>query len=179
MGLSGASARRPRWHAAAAGVLAALVLTAGCGQGQRPRTHGSFTAGGVNVAVTLERSGAHTVAVSATLRPQRAGFHVYSLTLPDAGVDGLGIPTRLSVGGPLTAEGPVTASARPHGLHMADLDVTLPVYPDGPVTLRLTARLSGKGAAEAPVRLGYGACSATQGCLMPVRDRVLAVDVPG
>lgn len=152
----------------------------GCAPTESARTHASFTDGGVTVSVTLERSGAGSVAVTATLRPQRAGFHLYSLALPDGGVDGLGIPTRLTVSSPLTAEAAVTASAHAYGLRLADLEVTLPVYPDGPVVLHLPTRLiPDSPSAEAHLHLTYGACSSTAGCLVPVRNHALKLPVPG
>lgn len=179
--------RPPRRAALAAVALCAVILATagGCsGKTAPPRGHAghaAFTDGGVAVDVTLERTAADTVAVTATLRPQRPGFHLYSLGLPDQGVDGLGIPTRLSVTAPLTAVGAVSTPSRPYDLRPAGLDVDLPVYPDGPVTLHLTARLAPAGAApqvSATVRLTYGACSGTAGCLAPVRDHALAVPLP-
>ncbi len=159
--------------------LAWCGLTAGCGHDAAPsRTTASFTDGGVAVTVTLERSAARTVDVSAQLRPQRPGFHLYSLGLPDGGVDGLGIPTRLAVAAPLTADGPVTTPAHPYDLRLSGLDVTLPVYPDGPVTLRLTARLPAAPPATARLLFTYGACSGTVGCLAPVRRRPVTLPVP-
>jgi hypothetical protein len=163
---------------------AVIAASAGCSGGpdaSPARTHAAFTEGGVAVDVTLERSDAATVAVTATLRPQQAGFHLYSLGLPDQGVDGLGIPTRLSVAAPLAAAGRVTTPARPYDLRPAGLDVKLPVYPDGPVTLQLTARLA-PGTQNPPptatLHLTYGACSSTAGCLAPVRNRALTVPLP-
>lgn len=167
-------ARRAAAGAALAGVLFAATA---CESGGHSATHGRFTAGGVAVSVELRRTGRSTVAVTATLRPQRAGFHLYSLSLPEGGVDGLGVPTRVSVAAPLTATGPATSAERAHDLRIAALGVSLPVYPDGPVTLRLPARLTGSPA-TARISLSYGACSATQGCLMPVRDHAVTVHLP-
>lgn len=130
------------------------------------------------MTVTLERSTAHTVAVTATLKPQQPGFHLYSLTLPDQGVAGLGIPTRLAVAPPLSPVGAVTASDRPYGLRLDGLDVTLPVYPDGPVTLHLTTRLAATDdSAPARLRVTYGACSPAR-CLAPVREHPVTLAVP-
>lgn len=174
-----ASAVRP---AVVAVLLCAVV--SGCGQGGHhraapSRTHASFTAGGVDVAVTFERSAAQEVTVTATLSPRQKGFHLYSLTLPDQGVDGLGIPTRLTVTAPLTAAGPVTSSADPYDLRPAGLDLALPVYPDGPVTLHLATRVAATGrSATASVRLTYGACSTDGACLAPVRAHPVTLDVP-
>ncbi|MBM9507838.1 hypothetical protein [Actinacidiphila acididurans] len=171
--------------ASALGAVTAAVALAGCGGGSSggvPDTHGSFRAGGVAVSVTLHREAGHGgggVLVTATLRPEGEGFHVYSLEMPDGGVEALGIPTRLGVGAPLEAAGAVTAGVRPYELSMAGLDVKLPVYPDGPVTLRLPARITGKGARAAEVTFTYGACSATEGCRAPVRGRALTVALPG
>ena len=174
--------RKRRLRAAAATAACALAcwgLTAGCGRDAAPaRTTASFTDGGVTVTVTLERSAARTLHVSAELRPQRPGFHLYSLGLPDQGVDGLGIPTRLAVAAPLTADGPVTTPAHPYGLRQPGLDVTLPVYPDGPVTLRLAVRLPAAPQSSARLLLTYGACSGTAGCLAPVRRHPVTLPVP-
>ena len=168
---------------AAALVLAAAAALSGCGGGHAsapPHSAGSFTDGGVRVSVTLERTAADEVRVTAALTPQTRGFHLYSLALPDGGIDGLGIPTRMSVSAPLTATGPVSASAEPYGLRPPGLDVTLPVYPDGPLTLRLTTRLDrSHGGSGARVVLSYGACSATSGCRPPVRNHPLDLPVPG
>ncbi|BBA99078.1 hypothetical protein RVR_5551 [Actinacidiphila reveromycinica] len=177
--------------AAVAALLCAVV--SGCGQGdhggqgghgdrqrEAARTRASFTAGGVDVAVTFERSAADAVAVTATLSPRQKGFHLYSLALPDGGVDGLGIPTRLAVAAPLTATGPVTSSVKAHDVRPSGLDVALPVYPDGPVTLRLATRVAG-GAdrpGTASVRLTYGACSTDGACLAPVRAHPVTLELP-
>ncbi|MCL2732151.1 MAG: hypothetical protein FWE15_19250 [Actinomycetia bacterium] len=160
--------------------VAAGALT-GCGHGNPsapPRSAGSFTDGGVRASVTLERTAADEVRLTAELAPQSRGFHLYSLALPDGGVDGLGIPTRLNVSAPLSPAGPVRASARPYGLRLPELDVTLPVYPDGPVTLHLTARLADARATSTRVLLSYGACSSTAGCRPPVRNHSLVLPVP-
>jgi hypothetical protein len=156
-----------------------LLGAGGCGGEDGARTQGSFTEGGVHAAVTLERTGAGTLAVTATLTPEQGGFHLYSLGLPDGGVDGLGIPTRLAVSAPLIATAGVTASARAYDLRPAGLDVALPVYPDGPVTLHLSVGVDGASTpADAHVHLTYGACSSTKGCLIPVRDHVVTLAVP-
>ncbi|WP_157856183.1 hypothetical protein [Actinacidiphila yeochonensis] len=163
---------------AAGTALTAVLAAVGCGSGaNHPGTLAEFTAGGVKAVVEVSRSGGHEVRITATLRPRQAGFHLYSLSLPDGGVDGLGIPTRLSVAAPLVATGPVTSDDAAHGLRVPALDVTLPVYPDGPVTLRLPARVTGSPT-TARLSLSYGACSASRGCLMPVRDHALTVRLP-
>lgn len=150
--------------------VAAAVLT-GCAGPEESRTTAKaapFTVGGVAVTVRAEsRDG--SLLILAELRPEQRGFHLYSLTLPNGGVDGIGIPTRIRTEGSLRATGPATTDAKPRALRPAGLDVSLPVYEDGPVTLELPVRRV-EGTDSARVFLTYGACSETAGCLPPVRD---------
>ena len=82
-------------------VLGSLTVTAltlsGCCTHRTPDPTGHAAAHGVTVTVTPlpVSNGQHEL--QATLSPQRPGFHIYSIDLPAQGVDGLGIPTRLSV----------------------------------------------------------------------------------
>ncbi|MFC7219614.1 protein-disulfide reductase DsbD domain-containing protein [Streptomyces polyrhachis] len=152
----------------AAVLLATAGAAAGCGE-QAPVSE-QFTDGGVAVTVTATDG-----QVVARLRPERAGFHLYSLSLPDAGVDGLGIPTRLSVSGALTATGAPRTDAEERTVRPEGLDVALPVYADGPVTVVLPVKRTGDG--EARIVLTYGACSERGGCLPPVRERAVAVEL--
>ncbi|MFC9283745.1 hypothetical protein [Streptomyces collinus] len=135
-----------------------------------------FSDGGVAVSVRVE-SRADGLRVLADLRPERAGFHVYSLALPDGGVDGIGIPTRIRAEGALRPTGPATADARERVLRPEGLGVRLPVYQDGRVTLELPVRRveGGTHPDRAWVFLTYGACSEREGCLLPVRDRAVAL----
>jgi Disulphide bond corrector protein DsbC len=107
--------------------------------------------------------------------PPSPGFHLYSLSLPDGGVEGLGIPTRLSVRGALVATGAVTAGEPTQLLDIAALGVKLPVYPDGPVTLALPVRHT--DGLTAQVVVSYGACSSAT-CLAPVIDEAIPLSVP-
>lgn len=152
-------------------VAAALVLAAaGCGgRAPTPPTTAGFSAGGVDVTLRVSAD-----RVAATFRPQQAGFHIYSVDLPDGGVDGLGIPTRLRVAGGLAATGAATADQPVRMLQLTGLPTQLPVYPDGPVTVTLPVRRSGN---SAQVVVSYGACSTAQ-CLIPVTDHVVPVAVP-
>ncbi|GAA3883799.1 hypothetical protein [Streptomyces lannensis] len=155
--------------------VSALLLT-GCGHEQNtdPAAVGApFSDGGVAVSVRVE-SHDGGLRVLADLRPERDGFHVYSLTLPDGGVDGIGIPTRIRTEGALRSAGPATTDARERVVRPDGLDVRLPVYEDGRVTLQLPVRRVG-GTDRAKVLLSYGACSERDGCLAPVRDRAVAL----
>lgn len=166
----------PARTAVALCLAAAALLPAGCSS-NRPGTPAR-----TDVTATVARNGVQVTAVVSsstvrvTYRPQRPGFHLYSSSLPAAGVDGLGVPTLLGVRGGLRATGPATADRPVRALHLASLDVTLPVYPDGPVTLTLPVARTGPSPA-AQVVVSYGACSAAT-CLLPVRDLTLAVRIP-
>jgi hypothetical protein len=107
--------------------------------------------------------------------PPSPGFHLYSLDLPDGGVRGLGIPTRLNVRGALIEAGTVTADKPTQLLDIAVLDVRLPVYPDGPVTLTLPVHHADGSSAQ--VLVSYGACSPST-CLAPVIDEAITISVP-
>ncbi|NKZ02413.1 hypothetical protein [Actinomadura latina] len=152
-----------RWAALGAGL---LLLACGCGRQEAPPASAGFTESGVEVSVTVSGS-----EVKAVFRPTRPGFHVYSVDMPDGGVDGLGIPTRVAVRGGLTASGRVTADKPVRMLDLPSLGVRLPVYPDGPVALSLPVERSGR---SGEVVVSYGACSSGT-CLAPVIDRAVRV----
>ncbi len=155
---------------------AALVLLAlsGCGTGNTPASTAHATADGVTVTVTLLPPSHGQRDLQATFSPQRPGFHIYSIDLPEQGIDGLGIPTRLAVQGGLTAAGKPTANHTTLLLQPAGLTTELPVYPDGPVTFTLPVRQTGTH--QADVTVSYGACSAHT-CLMPVTDEVIHLSI--
>ncbi|MFC4905690.1 hypothetical protein [Actinomadura gamaensis] len=108
---------------------------------------------------------------TAVFRPVRPGFHLYSRDLPPGGVEGLGVATNLTVRDGLTATARPTADQPVRALHLPSVNATLPVYPDGPVTLTLPLRRSGH-AGDAVV--SYAACSPTT-CLPPVKDHATHV----
>ncbi|WP_176731610.1 protein-disulfide reductase DsbD domain-containing protein [Micromonospora rhizosphaerae] len=151
--------------------LAGVLLAGACARSAEPspaaERSGRLEAGGVTVEAVLADG-----QVRATFRPQRPGFHVYSIDLPPDGVQGLGIPTVVAVRGSLDAIGTPSADKPVNELRIEELNVTLPVYPDGPVTVTLPIRSTADGPAEVVVT--YGACSAST-CLPPVRERVIAL----
>jgi hypothetical protein len=146
---------------------AATLLAGGCG-GEPHRPSGTVTDGGVRVAAVLTR----TPSVEVTFTPDRPGFHLYSLDLPAEGVDGLGTPTVVRVRAGATVTGPARADRPVHRLRIDALNVELPVYPDGPVTVALPVRPTTSRRVELVVT--YGACSAGA-CLPPVRDRLVVL----
>ena len=117
--------------------------------------------GEVDVAVRVDDD-----TLAATFTPRRKGFHVYSVDLPEGGVDGLGVRTDVSVRGGARGTGEPVADQPVRRLDYPTLGLRLPVYPDGPVTLTLRVR-RGEGAPE--VRVTYAACSEST-CLVPVRE---------
>jgi hypothetical protein len=141
-------------------------LIAGCGDHAEAPKFG----GGVTVTARLDGTLLRT-----TFTPEKPGFHLYSLDLPAGGVDGLGVATAVTARGSLQAAGKPAADEPIKDLRIDKLGVTLPVYPDGPVTVTLPVRRDGGGRAEAVVT--YAACSPTI-CLPPVRDRVIGVTSP-
>jgi hypothetical protein len=164
-------------HRALLGVTVAVAfLASGC---VRPGVSqpsadlsGRLDDGGVTVVAVLIVEPDGTGHVGATFSPKRPGFHLYSIDLPPGGVNGLGIPTIVSVHGGLRATGEPTADMPVTNLRIEELDVDLPVYPDGPVTVTVPVRRTGTERAEVVVT--YGACSLTT-CLPPVRERPITL----
>jgi hypothetical protein len=142
-------------------VCAASFLVAGCDHAPAQTTTTRFVESGVEVTLRVSRT-----TVEAVYRPTRGGYHVYSIGLPQGGIDGLGVPTRLRVRGGLIGTGPATANETPRTLDLPTLGVRLPVYADGPVTVSLPVRRTGR---TADILVSYGACSPTT-CLAPVID---------
>lgn len=159
--------------------LLALVTTAligssaGCGgtasdkESADPNT--PLEAGGVRVSASFQNASL----IRVRFEPLQAGFHIYSLTLPPRGVDGLGIPTRVEAGAGLDASGPATSTVDAISLHIPELNVTLPVYPDGPVDIVLPVETDHPR--DSAVIVTYGACS-DDVCLIPVRDLIVPVN---
>jgi len=141
--------------------LAVLLLTlpTACARPAPADLDGGYAANGVTVKITV-RAGR----LCAAFAPDAAGFHLYSADLPPTGVDGLGFPTVLAAGRGLRTTGHLAADKPVTPLRPAGLDVELPVYPDGPVTLCIAVQAT-SGSPTAVI--GYAACSATT-CLMPV-----------
>lgn len=147
-------------------LLAVAVLVTGCGSDRKEVT-ARFAEGDVEVAIVASAD-----VVEVTFRPVRPGFHIYSIDLPSGG---LGIPTRVAVRAGLAATGAPTADEAVRPLELPVLGARLPVYPDGPVTVSLPVRRTGR---TAQIVVSYGACSRAV-CLQPVIDRVTTVAVPG
>ena len=135
---------------------------------------GSLDSDGVSVQLRWTPDLRGGGVLEATFAPLQPGFHLYSIALPPTGVSGVGRPTSLSVGGALVAEGPVTANQPVVQLPVAEVGI-VPVYPDGPVTVRLPVRVV--GGPEALAWLGFAACSRST-CLPPVERALVRLDLP-
>lgn len=117
--------------------------------------------------------------IAATFTPTRAGFHLYAKELPQSGLSGIGRPTLLELGeeGPLAARGALVADKTPELLHVEALNLSFPVYPAGPVTLRLPVTVAPGAARRATLSVTYLACSDTV-CLAPVSRKPVTVTLP-
>lgn len=167
-----------RWRAYLWVCLAWLAgLCAACQPaGPQPLELALQTQNGVQVALRLVYDDEGQALLEATFTPEEADAHLYSKDLPLEGLDGLGRPTRLDLpeGSPLQARGDLQESAAAESLVVSPDLPALPVYPAGPVTLRLPVTLPPEGADSAQVLISYMVCT-PRGCNKPVVSQ--AVDL--
>jgi len=134
-----------------------------------------------DVTVTLRAlvDDARQTWVAATYLPTRSGFHLYSKDLPREGLSGIGRPTLLEVvpGGAIDPRGAVAADQTPVPLYVPTLQMSFPVYPAGPVTLRLPVAVTAAGNRRATFAVSYLACSDSL-CLAPVTRKPVVVTLP-
>lgn len=128
---------------------------------------------GVRVAVSAARLDPEWVIVRGVFTPVEAGYHLYSKDMPMEGIDGTGRPTRLDVTGGASQVGTVISDREPHDFKQ--FDQTLPVYPEGPVTLYRLARA--KAGAALSLSLTYMSCS-SELCNAPVEQSPLSLAAP-
>lgn len=133
-----------------------------------------FSSQGVTVSVNVKDRSATRATIVATFSPDKPGFHLYSADLPADGIQGVGRPIKVTPQGSLRSAGKLTANADVVMLHLAGSDLTLPVYPDGPVTAELPVAVNGTGAAT--LLVSYAACS-SENCLPPVTDHPIELRV--
>jgi ABC-type amino acid transport substrate-binding protein len=164
----------------AIGAIAALLL-AGAATWMATRsgtakqsTVAQFTSQGVTVTITVKDRAESHATIVATFAPQKPGFHLYSADLPATGIQGVGRPIKVVPQGKLHGTGPLTADAKILMLPLAGTDLTLPVYPDGPVAAELPVALDGDG--NATLLVSYAACSSNN-CLPPVTDHPIDLQV--
>jgi thiol-disulfide isomerase/thioredoxin len=146
---------------------------------RRERALATFVQNGVRVSLHLDRDWLGSLWLAGEFSPLSPDTHLYATELPPNGIQGLGRPTRLRVGaGSLRVLGPAVANRPVVPDRVEELDLTLPVYPSGPVTIRLPVALDSGRAATTRVYVSFMACTA-KGCLPPVIDRAVAVTLPG
>jgi thiol-disulfide isomerase/thioredoxin len=156
-----------------------LALLEGWAPKKPWRALSTFTEHGVKVDLALEKDSTGRVWLTGAYTPTERDAHLYSKDLPANGIGGLGRPTILALIAPsaLRATGSVVANRPVEGDRIDVLNVTLPVYPDGPVTLRVPVDLPPAGSAtRAVVSISYMACG-PKGCLPPVEDKRVTIDV--
>ncbi len=160
-------------------VFLALLLSA-CtpSQVKLPLSLASFKENEVEVSIQLEQDPAGQFLLAATFTPIQENLHLYSKDLPFEGQDGLGRPTLLELvpGSALQATGELTADVEP----VIDPNDAygLPLYPTGPVTLRLPVSLpEGDGWVDAQVSVTFMACTGLA-CRAPVIRKIVAIKIP-
>lgn len=139
----------------------------------------AFTENGVHVEIRLEKD-SKGLSVVATYRPTNEHYHLYSKDLPPKGLDGLGRPTLLKItGNGIEATGALLESVSPINLNAVWSEAPVPVYPEGPVTLRLPIRVLINTASPiaAEISLTYMTCSDTT-CLPPVEGKIISIQLP-
>ncbi len=167
------------------------VLLAGCGAPSLPEpavtvadlaglSYGTPTEqfrepAGVRVAVSTARLDDEWIAVRGTFQPIEEGYHLYSKDMPPEGIEETGRPTLMTITGKeIIQAGALAADKEAHDF--TQYGVTLPVYPEGPVTLYRLVRVAA-GATEIPVTLTYMSCS-SELCNQPVEGSVVSVALP-
>ena len=135
----------------------------------------AFSDQGVNVVMRLSQDGDRLLT---TFTPQRPGFHLSSVGSASSSTSSstgssTSSGTSVEVGGALRSRGPLVAEAPVRMLAVRGTDLTLPVYPDGPVTTELPVAVAEHG--DAKVVVSYAACS-PQECMMPVTGH--PVEIP-
>jgi hypothetical protein len=151
---------------------AGLLYVRAVGPSEAPTTQ--FTENGVTVTLTVRSWDGTRGTLAVIFTPDKPGYHLYSADLPPGGMNGVGRPIAVTAQGQLTATSRLTTTAVPHGLTIAGTGLTLPVYPDGPVTTDLPIEAAGPGSASFLV--SYAACSASD-CLIPVSGHAVAAVV--
>lgn len=112
--------------------------------------------------------------------PIEVGYYLYGTGLPPEGIQGLGVPTRVDI---VKADGAsidatMTAADREAHLdHIQSLNIYLPIFDPGPVTLAIPV-IAVEPNAAATVAVSYMACRKSDGtCLPPVREKVVELQL--
>lgn len=140
-----------------------------------------FTESGVQVVVSLESDPQGNKLFRATFTPLEPGFHLYGKDLPPTGIKGIGLPTQLDIPkqSALRVAGESFADEIPHDQRIDVLSLTLPIYPEGPVTLHVPVEISrAQGNTSAQLAVTYIACQTSGKCLRPVKNKLVEIQIP-
>jgi len=137
--------------------------------------------GRVRVELSAAWSTDGLLVIRGIFTPDDAGFHLYSSSLPKAGVNGLGRPTLIEVADPteFSDVGPLVSDKRVQTHFDKTTNSSMQVYPDGAVTLYKGVRFSSlpTSATNIPVQLTYMTCSKAR-CYSPVEGAIAEITVP-
>lgn len=139
-----------------------------------------FAKYGVTVHVYLDRDAEGQLQLTADYVPEEADMHVYGLSLPKEGIDGVGRPTLLEVmAGDLVVNGDLTANVEASDHEFPTFAEPFPLYPDGSVTLSLPVALAEDAdLSQVELSITYMACSSEGVCKPPVTDHRFTIEVP-
>ena len=164
-----------------------IVLLVGCQQ----ETYGAdrmgkyplftFSKNSVDVAVHLTVTDSKSAVLVATFTPTEPTLHLYGLEMPITGIEGVGRPTQLAVvSGEIGVNGPLEANVTTTDHYFPTFAQPFPLYPDGPVTLRLPVELPASlpASREAVFSITYMACSSEGVCKPPVTNHQTTVMLP-
>lgn len=139
-----------------------------------------FSSNGVRVALFLESDSRGLPLLRATFTPTDPGFHLYSKDLDPERTGGVGRPTRLELlpNSSVKVSGQAFSDVSPQSHRFAELNATVDIYPDGPVTLHLPIEFLGVDTSiAAQVALSYMACKTNGVCLRPVERQIVEVQI--
>lgn len=138
----------------------------------------SFQESGAQVTLTMEHDQQGTIILAALFTPLNSDSHLYSVDLPLEGIDGAGRPTKLEIpqGQIVRAVGPAQASQPVELRSYEGFSAAFPVYPDGPISIRIPiVGVSSDSATNTDVLISYMVCSSQGSCLPPVENRHIPV----
>ena len=136
----------------------------------------TFSENGVTVEIAWEQDASGQAWLMGTFTPLEPGFHVYSKDLPKEGVRGQGRPTLIEIVSPseVKPRGPLQADQPVEDHYVRAINQSIPIYPAGPVTLRLPITLPKRGSTPVELAITYASCS-NFNCLEPVIDKRVSV----
>jgi len=132
----------------------------------------TFTEHGVRVEITFDHDVFGLNWLSARFTPTETGFQLYGSNLAGGGIDGVGRPTRFELTSPggVRARGQAVESVDATPERVEILKQTFPMYPAGPVVMRIPVTRPEPSATPTEVSVTYMACG-PKGCLPPVEDK--------